>query len=64
MASYEKDLAEAMAAASIDQRLIYASRKTGLLLTEENVDKLPEGAVEEGSARWTSTTKRMKGEPS
>ena len=39
--SYEKDLAEAMAAADIDPRLIYASRKTGLLITEENLDKLP-----------------------
>ena len=28
---YENDLAEAMAAAGIDPRLIYASRKTGLL---------------------------------
>lgn len=32
--SYEKDLAEAMAAGIIDPRLIYASRKTGLLVTE------------------------------
>ena len=47
---YEKDLADAMAAAGIDPHLIYASRKTGLLVTEENLDKLPEEALEEWNA--------------
>ena len=28
-----------------DQGSIYASRETGLLVTEENLDKLPEGAI-------------------
>ena len=43
----EKDPAEAMAAPGIDPRIIYASRKTGLLVTEENLDKLPQEALEE-----------------
>ena len=47
---YEKDLADAMAAAGIDPRLIYASRKTGLLVTEENLDKLPAEVLEEWNA--------------
>lgn len=62
--SYEKDLAEAMAAARIDPRLIYASRKTGLLVTEDNLDKLAEGALEEWNAALDEYDERMKGEPS
>ncbi len=46
--SYEKDLAEAMAAADIDPRLIYASRKTGLLVTEENLDRRPRAGLRSG----------------
>ena len=55
---YEKDLADAMVAAGIDPRLIYASRKTGLLVTEENLDKLPgvsAGGMERGAGRVRRT---------
>ena len=45
-------------------RLIYASRKTGLLVTEENLDKLPKGALEEWNAALDEYDERMKGEPS
>ncbi len=61
---YEKDLADAMAAAGIDPRLIYASRKTGLLVTEENLDKLPEEALEEWNAALDEYDELTKGEPS
>ena len=61
---YEKDLADAMAAAGIDPRLIYASRKTGLLVTEENLDKLPEEALEEWNAALEEYDELTKGEPS
>jgi len=45
-----------MANAGIDPRLIYASRKTGLLVTEENLDKLPEEALEEWNAALEEST--------
>ncbi len=61
---YENDLAEAMTAAGIDPRLIYAALKTGLLVTEENLDKLPKGALEEWNAALDEYDERMKGEPS
>jgi hypothetical protein len=34
------EMVEAMVAAGIDPRLIYAFRRTGLLVTEENLDRL------------------------
>ena len=61
---YEKDLADAMAAAGIDPRLIYASRKTGLLVTEENLDKLPAETLEEWNAALDEYDELTKGEPS
>ncbi len=61
---HEKDLADAMVAAGIDPRLIYASRKTGLLVTEENLDKLPEEALEEWNAALDEYDEMTKGEPS
>lgn len=64
MESYEKDLAQAMAAATIYPRLIYASRKTGLLVTEENLNKRPEGALEEWNEALDEYDELMKGEPS
>jgi len=65
MGRYEKDVAEAMAAAAdIDPRLVYASRKTGLLVAEENLDKLSEEALEEWNTALDEYDERMKGEPS
>ena len=63
MERYEKDLAEAMAAAGIDPRLIYASRKTGLLVTEGNLDELADRALEDWNAALDESDERMKGEP-
>jgi len=50
-----------MADASIDPRLIYASRKTGLLVTEENLDKVPEGALEEWNAALDEYDRKIGG---
>ncbi len=61
---HEKDLADAMAAAGIHPRLIYASRKTGLLVTEENLDKLPAEALEEWNAALDEYDELVEGEPS
>ncbi len=52
-----------MAAAGIDPRLIYASRKTGLLVTEENLDKLPVEALEEWSAALGRVRRADGGRP-
>ena len=51
-------------AAGIDPRLIYASRKTGLLVTEENLDKLPAEALEEWNAALDEYDELVEGEPS
>ena len=61
---YERELAEMMAAAGIDPALIYASAKTGLLVTEENRDKVPVEALEEWEAALHEYEELTKGEPS
>ena len=53
-----------MAGAGIDPRLIYASRKTGLLVTEDSLDKLPAEALEEWNAALDEYDELTKGEPS
>ena len=61
---YERELAEMMAAAGIDPALIYASAKNGLLVTEENRDKVPVEALEEWEAALHEYEELTKGEPS
>ena len=64
MDTYDRELAEAMAAVGIDPALIYAATKTGLLVTEENRDKIPEQALEEWEAALKEYEERLRGEPS
>ena len=64
MDAYEKELAEAMAAAGIDPALIYASRKTGMLVTEDNLDKIPKEALAEWEAAVAEYEERAKAKPS
>ncbi len=52
-----------MAAAEIDPRLIYASRKADLQLIKENLDKLPKAAPEEWNVALDEYDERMKREP-
>ncbi len=53
-----------MAAAGIDPALIYASRKTGLLVTEDNLDKIPEEALAEWEAAVAEYDELAKAKPS
>ena len=61
--TYARELAEAMAAAGIDPALIYAAKKTGLLVTEDNRHLIPDEAMEEWAAALREYKELTKGEP-
>jgi hypothetical protein len=64
--SLERSLEEstrAMVAAGIRPEIIYAHRKTGLIVTEENRDKLAEGALAEWEAALDEYFAKVKGKP-
>ena len=64
MDAFEKEIAMAMAAAGIDPALIYASAKTGLIVTEDNQDQMPEEALEEWEEAIREYQELTKGKPS
>ncbi|MBZ5622971.1 MAG: hypothetical protein LAQ69_30190 [Acidobacteriia bacterium] len=52
---------EAMAQAGIRPEIIYAHRKTGLIITEDNLDKIPKDALAEWEAAIAEYFETVKG---
>jgi len=63
MDAFERELTDAMAAAGIDPAVIYASKKTGLIVTEDNREQMPAEALKEWEAAIGEYQELTKGKP-
>ena len=64
MDAFDEELSKAMAAAGISPELIYATVKTGLMVTEDNQDLIPDEGLGEWEAAIAEYKELVKSKPS